>query len=141
MKICQLSSDMGTQPLLYRIYWPPSTTPQRLRYVIWPRSMIVPPVPADPGGQRSSLLRAGFAPQDAVYQTQNRGARINEALVLTRGDFSLAALKLRGESAAHGAIRAPSSAVPHRRVQLSDPQYVATLKIPLEGCNSGKVKT
>ena len=78
----------------------------------------------------------------------NTGARINEALALTRGDFSLAApypyvqlatLKQRGEKAARGPGRAPSGVVPHRLVPLSDPQYVAqlemmvaTLKIPLE---------
>lgn len=78
----------------------------------------------------------------------NTGARINEALALTRGDFSLAppypyvqlaTLKQRGEKAARGPGRAPSGVVPHRLVPLSDPQYVvelemmvATLKIPLE---------
>lgn len=78
----------------------------------------------------------------------NTGARINEALALTRGDFSLAppypyvqlaTLKQRGENAARGPGRAPSGVVPHRLVPLSDPQYVAqlemmvaTLKIPLE---------
>lgn len=81
----------------------------------------------------------------------NTGARINEALALTRGDFSLAApypyvqlatLKQRGEKAARGPGRAPSCNVPHRLVPLSDPQYVtqlemmtATLKIPMERRN------
>lgn len=81
----------------------------------------------------------------------NTGARINEALALTRGDFSLAppypyvqlaTLKQRGEKAARGPGRAPSGIVPHRLVPLSDPQYVAqlemmvaTLKIPLERRN------
>ena len=81
----------------------------------------------------------------------NTGARINEALALTRGDFSLASpypyvqlttLKQRGEKAARGPGRAPSGIVPHRLVPLSDPQYVAqlemlvaTLKIPLERRN------
>ncbi|NNS10019.1 site-specific integrase [Erwinia sp. JH02] len=78
----------------------------------------------------------------------NTGARINEALALTRGDFSLAppypyvqlaTLKQRGEKAARGPGRA---SVPHRLVPLSDLQYVAqlemmvaTLKIPLERRN------
>ena len=73
----------------------------------------------------------------------NTGARINEALALTRGDFSLAppypfvqlaTLKQRMEKAARTA-----GSQPHRLVPLSDSQYVsqlemmvATLKIPLE---------
>lgn len=81
----------------------------------------------------------------------NTGARINEALALTRGDFSLAppypyvqlaTLKHRGERAARGPGRAPAGIVPHRLVPLSDPQDVAqlemmvtTLKIPLERRN------
>lgn len=81
----------------------------------------------------------------------NTGARINEALALTRGDFSLAppypyvqlaTLKHRGERAARGPGRAPAGIVPHRLVPLSDPQdvaqlemMVATLKIPLERRN------
>ncbi len=87
----------------------------------------------------------------------NTGARINEALALTRGDFSLTApypyvqlatLKQRGEKAARGPGRAPSGVVPHRLVPLSDPQYVAqlemmtaTLKIPLERRNPDTGKT
>jgi len=86
------------------------------------------------------------------------GARINEALALTRGDFSLAppypyvqlaTLKQRGEKTARGPGRAPSGSVPHRLVPLSDPQYVAqlemmvaTLKIPLErrSPDSGRIE-
>ncbi|WNN46692.1 site-specific integrase [Winslowiella toletana] len=82
----------------------------------------------------------------------NTGARINEALALTRSDFSLtlpypyvqlATLKQRGEKAARGSGRTPSAVVPHRLVPLSAPQYVtqlemmtATLKIPIERRNS-----
>ena len=78
----------------------------------------------------------------------NTGARINEALALTRGDFSLAppypfvqlaTLKQRAEKAARTAGRAPAGSQAHRLVPLSDSQYVsqlemmvATLKIPLE---------
>ncbi|ECY4825244.1 phage integrase family protein, partial [Salmonella enterica subsp. enterica serovar Urbana] len=81
----------------------------------------------------------------------NTGARINEALALTRGDFSLAppypfvqlaTLKQRAEKAARTAGRIPSGSQPHRLVPLSDNQYVselqmmvATLKIPLERRN------
>lgn len=81
----------------------------------------------------------------------NTGARINEALALTRGDFSLAppypfvqlaTLKQRAEKAARTAGRMPSGSQPHRLVPLSDNQYVselqmmvATLKIPLERRN------
>lgn len=87
----------------------------------------------------------------------NTGARINEGLALTRGDFSLAppypyvqlaTLKQRGEKAARGPGRAPSGVVPHRLVPLSDPQYVtqlemmvATLKIPLERRNPDTGRT
>ncbi|QAV47683.1 site-specific integrase [Pantoea agglomerans] len=87
----------------------------------------------------------------------NTGARINEALALTRGDFSLAppypyvqlaTLKQRGEKAARGPGRAPSGLVPHRLVPLSDPQYVvqlemmvATLKIPQERRNPDTGRT
>nr|AFK90420.1 Resolvase [Salmonella enterica subsp. salamae] len=80
------------------------------------------------------------------------GARINEALALTRGDFSLAltpypfvqltTLKQRAEKAARTAGRMPSGSQPHRLVPLSDNQYVselqmmvATLKIPPERRN------
>ncbi|STS86262.1 ResA resolvase [Klebsiella variicola] len=79
------------------------------------------------------------------------GARINEALALTRGDFSLAppypfvqlaTLKQRTEKAARTAGRAPAGSQAHRLVPLSDHHYVsqlqmmvATLKIPLERRN------
>lgn len=78
----------------------------------------------------------------------NTGARINEALALTRNDFSLAppwpfvqlaTLKQRTEKAARAAGRTPANTVSHRLVSLSDHHYVsqlemmvATLKIPLE---------
>lgn len=81
----------------------------------------------------------------------NTGARINEALALTRGDFSLvppypfvqlATLKQRTEKAARTAGRAPAGSQVHRLVPLSDHHYVsqlqmmvATLKIPLERRN------
>jgi integrase len=59
----------------------------------------------------------------------NTGARINEALALTRGDFSLAppypfvqlaTLKQRAEKAARTAGRAPAGSQAHRLVPLSD---------------------
>ncbi len=59
----------------------------------------------------------------------NTGARINEALALTRGDFSLtppypfvqlATLKQRTEKAARTAGRMPASQQTHRLVPLSD---------------------
>ncbi|HAT3956103.1 TPA: phage integrase family protein [Kluyvera ascorbata] len=81
----------------------------------------------------------------------NTGARINEALSLTRSDFSLAppypfvqlaTLKQRAEKAARTAGRTPAASQPHRLVPLSDGQFVsqlemmvATLKIPLERRN------
>ncbi len=81
----------------------------------------------------------------------NTGARVNEALALTRGDFSLAppypfvqlaTLKQRTEKAARTAGRAPAGSTSHRIVPLSDSHYVsqlemmvATLKIPLERRN------
>ncbi|EAT1730100.1 phage integrase family protein [Salmonella enterica] len=81
----------------------------------------------------------------------NTGARINEALALTRADFSLAppypfvqlaTLKQRAEKAARGAERTLAGSQAHRLVPLSDKQYVsqlemivATLKIPLERRN------
>lgn len=87
----------------------------------------------------------------------NTGARINEALALTRSDFSLAppypfvqlaTLKQRAEKAARTAGRAPAGSLPHRIVPLSDPQYarqlemmVATLKIPLERRNKRSGRT
>jgi len=77
----------------------------------------------------------------------NSGARINEALALTRENFSLAppypfvqlaTLKQRAEKATRSAGRLPTASTPLRVVPLSDPQYVAqlqtmvaTLKIPL----------
>ena len=87
----------------------------------------------------------------------NTGARINEALALTRGDFSLAppypfvqlaTLKQRTEKAARTAGRAPAGSQAHRLVPLSDHQYVnqlqtmvATLKIPLERRNKRTGRT
>ena len=81
----------------------------------------------------------------------NTGARINEALALTRSDFSLAppypfvqlaTLKQRAEKAARTAGRSPAGSQAHRLVPLSDANYVgqlemmvATLKIPLERRN------
>ena len=87
----------------------------------------------------------------------NTGARINEALALTRSDFSLAppypfvqlaTLKQLAERAARTAGRAPASSQAHRLVPLSDHQYVtqlesmvATLKIPLERRNKRSGRT
>ncbi|ELB7348307.1 site-specific integrase [Klebsiella michiganensis] len=87
----------------------------------------------------------------------NTGARINEALALARGDFSLsppypfvqlATLKQRTEKAARPAGRAPAGSQAHRLVPLSDNQYVsqlqmmvATLKIPLERRNKRSGRT
>jgi len=81
----------------------------------------------------------------------NTGARINEALALTRGDFllrqqypfvQLATLKQREEKAGRRAGRLAAGTVTHRLVPLSDAQYVtqlemmiATLRIPLERRN------
>ena len=81
----------------------------------------------------------------------NTGARINEALALTRADFNLASpttfvqlatLKQRTEKAARTAGRTPAGSSSHRIVPLSDSHYVsqmemmvATLKIPLERRN------
>lgn len=81
----------------------------------------------------------------------NTGARINEALALTRADFNLASptpfvqlatLKQRKEKAARTAGRAPAGSTSHRIVPLSDSHYVsqlemmvATLKIPFERRN------
>lgn len=88
----------------------------------------------------------------------NTGARINEALALTRVDFTLASptpfvqlatLKQRAEKAGRTAGRSPTGVVPHRLVPLSDELYVsqlammvATLKIPLERRNkrSGRME-
>ncbi|RXJ09075.1 site-specific integrase [Lelliottia nimipressuralis] len=87
----------------------------------------------------------------------NTGARINEALALTRADFSLAppypfvqlaTLKQRTEKAGRTAGRAPAGSQAHRLVPLSDNQYVsqremmvATLKIPLERRNKRTGRT
>ena len=87
----------------------------------------------------------------------NTGARINEALALTRGDFSLAlpypfvqlaTLKQRTEKAARTAGRMPAGQQTHRLVPLSDTWYVsqlqtmvATLKIPLERRNKRTGRT
>lgn len=87
----------------------------------------------------------------------NTCARINEALALTRSDFSLAppypfvqlaTLKQRAEKATRTAGRAPAGNQPHRLVPLSDGQYVsqlemmmATLKIPLERRNKRTGRT
>ncbi|WP_407263231.1 site-specific integrase [Klebsiella pneumoniae] len=87
----------------------------------------------------------------------NTGARINEALALTRSDFSLTApypfvqlatLKQRTEKATRTAGRAPAGSQPHRIVPLSDANYVsqlemmvATLKIPLERRNKRTGRT
>lgn len=63
----------------------------------------------------------------------NTGARISEALALTRGDFllrqqypfvQLATLKQREAKADLRAGRLPAGVVPHRQVQLSGAQYV-----------------
>ena len=68
----------------------------------------------------------------------NTGARINEALALTRGDFSLAppypfvqlaTLKQRAEKSARTAGRAPAGSQAHRLVPLSDHQYVSQLQV------------
>jgi integrase len=87
----------------------------------------------------------------------NTGARINEALALTRGDFSLAqpypfvhlaTLKQRTEKAARTAGRAPAGSQALRLIPVSDHLYVsqlqmmvATLKIPLERRNKRTGKT
>ena len=87
----------------------------------------------------------------------NTGARINEALALARGDFSLsppypfvqlATLKQRTEKAARPAGRAPAGSQAHRLVPLSDnpsvsqlQMMVATLKIPLERRNKRSGRT
>ncbi|EBN0798993.1 site-specific integrase [Escherichia coli] len=87
----------------------------------------------------------------------NTGARINEALALTRGDFSLAppypfvqlaTLKQRTEKAARTAGRMPAGQQTHRLVPLSDSWYVsqlqtmvATLKIPMERRNKRTGRT
>lgn len=81
----------------------------------------------------------------------NSGARINEALALTRADFNLrspspfvqlATLKQPTEKAARTTGRAPAGSTSHRIVPLSDSHYVSqmkmmvvTLKIPLERRN------
>jgi integrase len=78
----------------------------------------------------------------------NTGARINEALALTRDDYTLdgpypyvqlATLKQRTEKAKRGPGAPPRNLSVHRLVPLSDPDYtaqlktlVATLRIPRE---------
>ncbi|ELI6006224.1 tyrosine-type recombinase/integrase, partial [Escherichia coli] len=96
----------------------------------------------------------------------NTGARFNEALALTRGDFSLAltrgdfslappypfvqlaTLKQRTEKAARTAGRMPAGQQTHRLVPLSDAWFVsqlqtmvATLKIPMERRNKRTGRT
>ncbi|ENE8568887.1 phage integrase family protein [Salmonella enterica] len=87
----------------------------------------------------------------------NTGTRINEALALTRADFSLAppypfvqlaTLKQRVEKAARTAGRATAGCQAHCLVPLPDKQYVsqletmvATLKIPLERRNKRTGRT
>jgi len=87
----------------------------------------------------------------------NTGARINEALSLTRTDFflappypfvQLATLKQRAAKAARTAGRTLAGSQPHRIVPLSDLQYVsqlemmvAMLKIPLERQNKQTGRT
>ncbi|MBN3263023.1 site-specific integrase [Pectobacterium brasiliense] len=87
----------------------------------------------------------------------NTGARINEALALTRGNFvltppypfvQLATLKQRSEKASRAAGRLPAGFTANRVVPLSDPQYVAqlemmiaTLRIPLERRNKRTGRT
>lgn len=87
----------------------------------------------------------------------NTGARINEVLALSRGDFTLAppypfvqmaTLKQRTEKATRSAGRTPAGMTSHRIVPLSDLQYVsqlqtmvATLKIPLERRNKSTGRT
>lgn len=85
------------------------------------------------------------------------GARINKALALTRGDFSLAppypfvqlaTLKQRTEKAARTAGRMPAGQQTHRLAPLSGSWYVsqlqtmvATLKIPMERRNKRTGRT
>jgi integrase len=86
----------------------------------------------------------------------NTGARINEALALTRSDFSWHRPTRscswphsnRAEKAARTAGRAPVGSQTHRLVPLSDANYVgqlemmvATLKIPLERRNKRSGRT
>jgi integrase len=89
--------------------------------------------------------------QTLINTLWNTGARINEALALTWGNFmlappqpwvSLATLKQREEKAARGPGAPSKKQVTHRLVPLSDPHYVdqfqtmiATLKIPQERRN------
>jgi integrase len=95
--------------------------------------------------------------QTLIATLWNTGARINEALALSRGDFTLAppypfvqlaTLKQRAEKAARSAGRTPAGTIPHRIVPLSDGQFVAqlqtmvaTLKIPLERRNKATGRT
>lgn len=86
--------------------------------------------------------------QTLITTLWNTGARVNEALALTRGDFTLAApqpwvslatLKQRQEKAARGPGAPSKKQSTHRLVPLSDSNYItqfntmiATLKIPQE---------
>lgn len=87
--------------------------------------------------------------QRVLFETLwNTGARINEAMPLTRSDFyldvntpyvTLATLKQREEKAKRGPGAPPKNRVTERIVPLSDPRYIAsletliaTLKIPRE---------
>lgn len=75
----------------------------------------------------------------------NTGARISEALALTRGDFmlrqqypfvQLTTLKQRAEKAERRPGRLPAGSVPHRLVPLSDAQYVTQLEMMIATCPS-----
>lgn len=74
----------------------------------------------------------------------NTGARINEALALTRSDFSLAppypfvqlaTLKQRAEKAARTAGRSPAGSQAYRLVSLSDANYVSQLEMMMATLN------
>lgn len=107
---------------------------------------------------RQMALVQDELPKYLLATLWNTGARINEALALTRSDFflappypfvQLATLKQRTEKAARTAGRSPAGSQAHRLVPLSDASYVsqlemmvATLKIPLERRNkrSGRIE-
>lgn len=104
-----------------------------------------------PQALRRMALVQDELPKYLLATLWNTGARINEALALTRSDFSLAppypfvqlaTLKQRAEKAARTAGRSPAGSQAHRLVQISDASYVsqleitvATLKIHLERRN------
>ncbi|WP_443006162.1 MULTISPECIES: site-specific integrase [unclassified Serratia (in: enterobacteria)] len=135
-------------PLPVAIDYPAALTLRQMALVhdTLPRYLLAPEV--------SALLH--YIPdlyrQTLIATLWNTGARINEALALTRGDFTLtppypfvllATLKQRAEKAARPAGRPPANRPPPRIVPLSDPQFVvqlqtmvATLKIPLERRNT-----